>query len=167
MDGWNTFSFPFGTAYFQVRLLLVSGSVYPNCWQSVCEFGLSWQRAVNHWGKILLGAAVMLFFSLVAMRIYLNQVFESWNKRVADFFSKSSGLLTNLSFRYVFGSRMQSVRESQLLNLHAWLEFWVGGRLVDARYVLSWVVLSTVKLFVAGHVVCLKPSLGTLWFEAM
>ena len=27
MDDWNTFSFPFGVAYFQVRLLLVLGSV--------------------------------------------------------------------------------------------------------------------------------------------
>ena len=27
MDGWNTFSFPFGMAYFQGLLLLVSGRV--------------------------------------------------------------------------------------------------------------------------------------------
>jgi len=27
MEGWNTFSFPFGMAYFEGRLLLVSGRV--------------------------------------------------------------------------------------------------------------------------------------------
>ena len=87
--------------------------------------------------SILLVAVVMFLFYLLPWgSIYLNQIMCL---RICFWIHPPSSMQSGL--------RNPNQRNPSFLTI----AYWVGGRLIDAKYVLSWEVLSTVNFFVGGH----------------
>lgn len=116
--------------------------LYPNCWHKTFVSSASPGKVYHVFlveegaVSILLVAVVMFLFYLLPWgSIYLNQIMCL---RICFWIHPPSSMQSGL--------RNPNQRNPSFLTI----AYWVGGRLIDAKYVLSWEVLSTVNFFCWG-----------------